>query len=92
MDAAALANVSQAEPALAATFKKIGHQPIVEQCVGCAHIRALGADYYCKTWAEPEEKWGLGICNFATHAKVQSVEAAKRINPLKASKRAMSGK
>jgi hypothetical protein len=38
----------------------------------------------------PEAKWRLGICNFATHAKPEVKIVKIRVNPLKAAKRASS--
>ena len=66
--------------------------PIVEQCNGCERIVEVNAVQYCKTYASPSAKWRLGICNFATHVKPEIVTAKTRVNPLKASKRAMAKK
>lgn len=65
---------------------------IVEQCNGCDRIIEVNALQYCKTYASPAAKWRLGICNFATHVKPEIVTAKTRVNPLKASKRAMAKK
>ena len=65
---------------------------IVEQCNGCERIIEVNALQYCKTYASPASKWRLGICNFATHVKPEIVTAKTRVNPLKASKRAMAKK
>ena len=65
---------------------------IVEQCNGCDRIVEVNALQYCKTYASPAAKWKLGICNFATHVKPEIVTAKTRVNPLKASKRAMAKK
>jgi hypothetical protein len=37
---------------------------------------------------QPETKWRIGICNFATHAKPEIAVVTIRVNPLKAAKRA----
>ena len=66
-------------------------QPVIEKCEGCERIIEVEATRYCQTYASPEAKWKLGICNFATHAKPEAVTTKIKINPLKASKRA-SGK
>lgn len=66
--------------------------PIDEKCNGCDRIVEVNAVQYCKTYASPAAKWRLGICNFATHVKPEIVTAKTRVNPLKASKRAMAKK
>lgn len=68
---------------LSGTFK-----PVVDQCEGCERIVEEDGANYCKTYVNPEAKWRLGICNFATHQKPEITVATVRINPLKASKRA----
>ncbi len=69
------------------TFK-----PIVDKCEGCERVVEEGGVKYCRTYVNPEAKWRLGICNFATHQKPEIVVATVRINPLKASKRASKRK
>ena len=69
------------------TFKAV-----VENCAGCERIIEVESTKYCKTYINPEAKWRLGICNFATHAKPEIKVQTVRINPLKASKRASSKK
>ena len=66
-------------------------EPIVEQCIGCDHIVERDGDKFCKTYASPEHKWELQLCNFATHKKVAKASQDPKINPLKASKRASRG-
>lgn len=63
-------------------------QPVVEKCNGCERIIEVESVKYCKTYVNPEAKWRLGICNFATHAKPEFNLVTVRVNPLKASKRA----
>jgi len=65
------------------TFKAV-----VDKCEGCERVIEEDGSRYCKTYVNPEAKWKLGICNFATHQKPEIKVAKVRINPLKASKRA----
>ena len=60
---------------------------VVEQCEGCAQIKEYDSGQYCLTYGNPAAKWSLGRCNFATHLK-EAKKDEKKINPLKASKRA----
>jgi len=64
---------------------------IVAKCEGCANILAVGDKKYCKTFPDPKAKWMFGVCGLATHI-VRKAEEAKKVNPLKASKKAMQGK
>ena len=66
-------------------------EPIVEQCVGCDHVVERDGEKVCSTYASPEHKWQLGLCNFATHKKVAKASQDPKVNPLKASKRASRG-
>jgi hypothetical protein len=66
--------------------------PIVEACQGCDRTVTVGEVTYCKTYPDPAAKWRFGACNFATHIKSESKEDGKKINPLKASKRASAKK
>ncbi len=61
---------------------------IAEKCDGCERIIEVKSTKYCKTYIDPEAKWRLGICNFASHVKPEIKVQKVRINPLKASKRA----
>lgn len=63
-------------------------KPVVEKCDGCERIVEESGTQFCKTYQNPEAKWKLGICNFATHQKPEIIVAKVRINPLKAAKRA----
>ena len=65
--------------------------PIAEKCEGCERIIEVDSKHYCQSYAFPEAKWRLGICNFATHVKPEITVSKIKINPLKAAKRA-SGK
>ncbi|MDH4320740.1 MAG: PxxKW family cysteine-rich protein [Desulfobulbaceae bacterium] len=64
--------------------------PIIDKCDGCERAITVDATKYCKSYVNPEAKWRLGICNFATHAKPEITVAKIKVNPLKASKRASS--
>lgn len=63
--------------------------PITGKCDGCDRIIEVESTKYCKTYSTPEAKWKLGICNFATHVKREITTTTVKINPIKASKRAM---
>ena len=73
-------------------YKDGACKPIVEQCEGCERIEEFNGVKYCMVFPEPSKKWKNGLCNFATHKKPEFVEASKRVNPLKASKRAAAGR
>ena len=60
---------------------------IVEQCHGCGHVRSHDDAAYCRVYASPAKKWELKMCNFATHARIEETSDARKVNPLKASKR-----
>jgi len=66
--------------------------PISEKCEGCERIIEVSSTRYCRTYIAPEAKWRIGICNFATHVKPEIITAKTKVNPLKASKRAMAKK
>jgi len=66
-------------------------QPVVDKCEGCERITEESGTQFCKSYINPEAKWRLGICNFATHAKPEIKITKVRINPLKAAKRASKG-
>jgi hypothetical protein len=63
-------------------------ETIVDQCQGCAHTMESGGATYCETYASPKVKWSFGTCNFATHIERPEPAEQKKVNPLKASKRA----
>ena len=63
-------------------------KPIIDKCEGCERVVEDLGEKYCKTFLNPEAKWRIGICNFATHQKPEISIAKARINPLKAAKRA----
>ena len=61
--------------------------PATDDCNGCGHLRSHEEAQFCKTYASPQRKWELGMCNFATHKRIEKTEEARSLNPLKASKR-----
>ncbi|MGL1930178.1 MAG: PxxKW family cysteine-rich protein [Desulfotalea sp.] len=64
---------------------------VAEKCVGCDRITEQEGTQYCTTYVNPEAKWKLGLCNFATHVKPEIKVNTVRVNPLKAAKRASKG-
>ena len=65
-------------------------QPVVEKCEtgdGCTHAQEWPGGKYCNKFAAPASKWAFGICNMATHVKIERKVEDRKINPLKASKR-----
>ena len=67
-------------------------QPVIEKCTGCERIAESNGAKYCQTYLNPEAKWRLGMCNFASHIKPEITVAKIRVNPLKAAKRASKSK
>lgn len=68
--------------------QELGHcQAVVEKCEGCARLETWPTGKYCVTFADPAKQWALGLCNMATHIKLEAEETQKMLNPLKASKR-----
>lgn len=65
---------------------------VIEKCVGCDRVVEQEGITFCSTYVNPEAKWKLGFCNFATHAKPEIAVIKVRVNPLKAAKRASKGK
>ena len=74
----------------AAKFIDGSFLPVCEQCEGCDRIVEAVSGKFCDTYMNPDAKWRLGICNFATHAKPEVKIVKIRVNPLKAAKRASS--
>ena len=70
-----------------------GHcHPVVDPCEGCSRTLAVDSDTFCSVAPHPAQKWATGSCNFATHVSRQVNEQTQKLNPLKASKRSVSGK
>lgn len=66
-----------------------GCQPVLVLCEGCKRIEEYPEASYCAVAPQPLRKWANGkVCNMATHIEREQVVAAKKINPLKASKKA----
>ena len=63
-------------------------QAIVEDCKGCSRIVESSVGEVCSSFPSPEQKWAKGLCNFATHRKVEIVVNDAKVNPIKASKAA----
>jgi hypothetical protein len=62
--------------------------PVVEECQGCDRAKEYATGIYCDSYSEPQLKWLSGSCNLATHVKkAQNNNDARKLNPLKASKR-----
>jgi len=64
----------------------------VEHCEGCDRIVDGSIGKVCSAYPAPEKKWQGGLCNFATHVKVEIKSEETKMNPLKASKKASGGK
>lgn len=76
----------------AASYKGRNFKPVVEKCDGCERMVEEEGTKFCQSYLNPDAKWRLGICNFATHAKPEITVTKVRVNPLKAAKRASKGK
>ena len=63
-------------------------QTIVEDCEGCERVVDGSIGKVCSACPSPAKKWAGGLCNFATHRKVEIEVVEQKINPLKASKKA----
>jgi hypothetical protein len=67
--------------------------PIVDNCNGCDRVTEYPAGLYCKAYSEPALKWVPGPCSLASHVKINNgTGEAKKLNPLKASKRKSRGR
>ncbi len=66
--------------------------PVIDRCDGCDRVIEVESQKFCKTYSTPAAKWKLGICNFASHVKPEVLTSTVKVNPLKASKRAMGKK
>jgi hypothetical protein len=65
---------------------------VVAECEGCDRIVEGTIGQVCSLAPSPSHKWAGGLCNFATHRKVEIKIEELKINPLKASKKAAGGK
>jgi hypothetical protein len=64
---------------------------VVENCEGCERIADGSIGKVCTAYPAPSKKWLDGICNFATHVKIEIKTEDTKVNPLKASKKASGG-
>lgn len=60
---------------------------VVADCEGCERIVDSSIGNVCTAYPAPEKKWATGLCNFATHRKLEIKISEQKVNPLKASKR-----
>ncbi len=67
-------------------------QVIADNCEGCERIAVGTIGRVCTAYPAPSRKWLSGICNYATHVKVEIKSEELKTNPLKASKKASGGK
>lgn len=65
---------------------------VVADCAGCERIVEGTIGQVCSLAPSPSHKWSNGLCNFATHRKVEVKTEELKINPLKASKKAAGSK
>ncbi|MDD3814011.1 MAG: PxxKW family cysteine-rich protein [Desulfocapsaceae bacterium] len=70
------------------SYSERNFKSVIDKCIGCGRIVEEDGTQFCKTYMQPEAKWRIGICNFATHAKPEINVVTIRVNPLKAAKRA----
>jgi hypothetical protein len=67
----------------------VAREPFVEKCTGCERIEGA----YCKMYMMPHSQWTrVGGCAARTHTKEVKPSTEFKLNPLKASKRAMEVK
>jgi len=66
-------------------------KPVVDSCKGCANLVEVDGTSYCAVYQDPKLRWVFGTCPMATHVERKWDEGKKKINPLKASKRAARG-
>ncbi len=65
---------------------------VVESCQGCERIVSGSIGEVCSAAPSPSRKWAGGLCNLATHRKVEIQTTETKVNPLKASKKASAKK
>ncbi|MFU8857598.1 MAG: PxxKW family cysteine-rich protein [Deferrisomatales bacterium] len=65
---------------------------VAEKCEGCGRVEQWPTGQYCSSYPAPQRQWNLGLCNMATHIKIEEDKVQKMLNPLKASKRAAGKK
>lgn len=69
------------------TFSESTCRVVVDGCEGCERVVESSIGKVCSVYPAPERKWENGICNFATHVRVQIKSEETKMNPLKASKK-----
>lgn len=64
--------------------------PVVDDCQTCGNVETFPHGNFCRVYAEPSLKWSPGPCNMSTNGngKEEKDAVQKKVNPLKASKRA----
>ena len=67
-------------------------QTVVGECEGCERIVDGTIGKVCTVAPSPQQKWSGGLCNMATHRKVEIKTVEAKVNPLKASKKASAKK
>jgi len=65
---------------------------VVDECEGCDRIVEGTIGKVCSVAPSPQRKWADGLCNMATHRKVEIKTTDVKVNPLKASKKASAKK
>ena len=65
---------------------------VVDKCEGCGRTEQWPTGSYCASYPAPDKHWALGMCNMATHIKLEEEKVQKALNPLKASKRRAAGR
>ena len=80
-------SAAPAESAFVAILSGKNFANIIDECQGCNHVRDHEGGFFCRSYANPASKWALGMCNFATHRRIEKTADNKKVNPLKASKR-----
>jgi len=73
-------------------FEGSSCQTIVEDCQGCERVVSGSIGQVCSVAPSPTRKWAGGMCNFATHRKIEIASVDAKVNPLKASKKASASK
>jgi len=62
--------------------------PVIDKCEGCKNVDVYDNITYCRAYMKPEAKWIDGRCPLCTVKIVIVQKDEKKLNPLKASKKA----
>ena len=73
-------------------FTENSCQVILDECEGCDRVVESTIGKVCSVAPSPGAKWAKGLCNMATHRKVEIQSVETKVNPLKASKKASAKK